>query len=505
MSQLSLFNDEGSKNTQYHPHGNQALKNKFQGAFVFSAVGDALGWPTEFGRYPSSVEIRDRDYPHREFVEWHKRIGGRWWGYDETLKPGSYSDDTQLSLATARCIDDLGQFDPEQFALFELPLWLAYEQGGGRSIKLAARSIMSGNQEWWKNFYYRKSRKTPIDYRNAGANGAAMRMLPISLPSYFDEAQILRDAFLASIPTHGHPRALLGAQIYASVLAYILRNGDVIKKSLTDYIDYIIETSFQPLEEVPVFRKWLNAWNKKPLHGKLFEQLLQDIREEGKNFNSMLKTEKIESDWEYYKFTGADSEPFRGSGLSTVFVALYLLLKYLSDPQRALLVSVNALGSDTDTIANMTCGLLGAYHGTAVIPKDLFSQIQDRDYLISIADRLWSLSRGGIEPRTSSKDFDKDEARLRVFAWEIGLHEMFWDALDLGSRLIHPALGPGEITRKERKEIPRQGYYAKLIEIEFDYGQTCTFHSRISENGKVSSSIANEVRRNLSKSLWDLI
>ena len=47
-------------------------EDKFKGAFLFSAIGDALGWPQEFKRQ-SAEDIR-------EFISWEKLIGGRWWG-----------------------------------------------------------------------------------------------------------------------------------------------------------------------------------------------------------------------------------------------------------------------------------------------------------------------------------------------------------------------------------------------------------------------------------------
>ena len=34
----------------------------------------------------------------------------------------------------------------------------------------------------------------------------------------------------------------------------------------------------------------------------------------------------------------------------------------------------------------------------------------------------------------------------------------------------------------------------KLIEVEFDSGQTCTFHSRVSETGGISESFASDLR-----------
>jgi hypothetical protein len=77
------------------------------------------------------------------------------------------------------------------------------------------------------------------------------------------------------------------------------------------------------------------------------------------------------------------------------------------------------------------------------------------------------------------------------------LHEMFWDAIDIGGAVVHPTLGRGVITSKDIREISRRGYVTKLIHINFDCGQTCVFHSRVEHNTKVTESLAQDVQRAL--------
>ncbi len=47
--------------------------------------------------------------------------------------------------------------------------------------------------------------------------------------------------------------------------------------------------------------------------------------------------------------------------------------------------------------------------------------------------------------------------------------------------------------REVEKPIKREGYVAKLIHVNFDCGQPCTFHSRVENNEKVSESLAQDV------------
>ncbi len=209
MTQHSLFDELPEE-----PSKKKSIPSleRFQGALLLSTVGDALGWPTEFLKPLNGNGHKPPfDVPVRSFVEWKKLVGGKWWGYEEKIAPGAYSDDTQLALAIARCITETGEFEPERFAYEELPLWLQYERGGGKSVKTAARKLVGKNASWLRNFY----KQGELNYKEAGANGAAMRNLPIALANVTNEERIIKDSFLNAIITHGHPRAILGAILLA--------------------------------------------------------------------------------------------------------------------------------------------------------------------------------------------------------------------------------------------------------------------------------------------------
>ena len=492
-NQLNLLdsNNENSDSNQLS-QTSDVLKNKIQGALVYSAVGDALGWPTEFGRYPSIVHKRFGKNYLTDYVEWEKVIGGRYWGYREKIKEGSYSDDTQLTLAVARCINGYGEFEADKFAYLELPLWLNYERGGGKTIKTAARIIVHSKKEWLLNFYKRGE----IDYRYAGANGAAMRVLPIALVNVNNEKRLHTDAFKNAIITHGHPRAILGAMIYASAINYLLKESKFNKENFYNYIKEIVELSTASLKENDWVYKWTQEWDRNAVNGK-FKEVFQQTRNEAKEYLEGMKRLLSVDDKEYYHLTRAFDE-YKGSGISTVFVAFYLFLKYLDNPEDGIFKAVNMLGSDTDTIASFVGGLCGAYFGLSAINKDLISKLQDKDYILKIAEQLHDIITGRLlTNHIPIRDFNRKETLLKILAWEIGLHEMFWDALSEGDQIIHPALGRGKIIRKEIKKIQREGYVTKLIEVAFDCGQTCIFHSRVSSNGEVSESLSKDLAKNI--------
>lgn len=491
-NQPSLF-DSGNNSNSGSNHLFQTsgmLENKIQGALVYSAVGDALGWPTEFGRYPSIVHKRFGKNYLTDYIEWEKVIGGRFWGYREKIKEGSYSDDTQLAISVARCIDGYGDFDADKFAYSELPLWLSYERGGGKTIKTAARVIVQSKKEWFLNFYKRGE----IDYRYAGANGAAMRVLPIALVNINNEKRLYLDSFKNAIITHGHPRAILGTMIYASAVNLLLKESNISGEKFYDYLIEVIETSSKFLMEDNWIYNWTQEWDKKATDGK-FKEVFQQTRTEAKVYLDDIKRLLAHEDKDYYQLTRAFDE-YKGSGISTVFVALYLFIKYLNNPEHSILKAVNMLGSDTDTIANFVGGLCGAYYGLSAIRKDLVDRLQDKDYILKIAAQLHNIVTGkALINHIPIKYFDRKELLMKILTWEIGLHEMFWDALTEGDSIAHPALGKGKILRKEVKKIQREGYVTKLVEVVFDCGQTCVFHSRVANDGELSESLSKDMAK----------
>ena len=116
-------------------------ETKYKGSLKLAAIGDALGWMTEFEKSQDALRKKFGSDYINTFHDWEKNVGGRFHGYVDKLKAGSYSDDTQLLLSVARSIKSDGFVDQQYFAKKELPEWLLYSRGAGRTIKNAARKI----------------------------------------------------------------------------------------------------------------------------------------------------------------------------------------------------------------------------------------------------------------------------------------------------------------------------------------------------------------------------
>lgn len=167
-------------------------ETKYKGSIKLSAIGDAMGWITEFEKSQQSLKDKFGTERIENFYTWKKTVGGRFYGFIDTIKAGSYSDDTQLLLAVARSIKKDGHLDHNYFAKIELANWLDYARGGGRTVKTAANKISRKSTNWFNNFYNFKVNGENYDYKESGANGAAMRVLPIALANLGNTEKIKR-------------------------------------------------------------------------------------------------------------------------------------------------------------------------------------------------------------------------------------------------------------------------------------------------------------------------
>lgn len=473
----------------------QKSKDQFEGALLLGAIGDALGWPTEFIKPNRSYRL-PFNLPIEGFVKWRKLVGGRWWGYHDDIGVGEYSDDTQLTLAVARCISDAGLFEPEMFAYWELPLWLHYQRGGGRSVKTAARSMIKGKAEWYNNFY----KLGDIDYRNAGANGAAMRNLPIALVNSTNEYQLIVDSILNTIITHGHPRAILATILYSASIRFSLTTEKNVKGML-EYLKYFLNKSLLIVEKETRIQQWIDKWEtiERQSPGSFLSLYRRTIDEINTYLDAIPKYLEKSEDM-YYKLIGAFNPSSKGSGTVTVCCAIYLFLKNCGSIEDSLLDAANLIGSDTDTICSFLGGLLGSNYGRKEIPGYLEIEVQDFEYLVETGQRLFMISTGNVEGELDETcAIERKQGLLKILTWEIGLHEMFWDAINEGGVVVHPTLGKGVITHKTVEEIQRKEYLAKLLRVNFDCGQTCIFHSRVKKDGNVSESLAREIEKFLYK------
>lgn len=441
-------------------------ETKYKGSLKLAAIGDALGWMTEFEKSKDTLRKKfGTDYINT-FHDWEKTVGGRFHGYVDKLKAGSYSDDTQLLLSVARSIKSDGFVDQQYFAKKELPEWLLYSRGAGRTIKNAARKIERKSAKWNKNFFTFKAGETTIDYRESGANGAAMRILPVALANFGEPDKIKEEIFGNSIITHGHPRAILGAMLYGYSIDTILRfNPESFNYStfLTELGKDIHQKFSIDFLSEPKYKDWEIEWNKgskKPFRD-LFKEIVEETREYLRTTYKLLTN--ASSDFEALTKLGCYKNETKGSGTSTVIAGIYLTCKYSNEPLKGIKQAVNSIGTDTDSIAAFTGGLIGALHGQSIIPSK-WKTVQDIEYLDAISIRLLEISESRAELKSPVKN-DKHKP----------IAEIESDSFQPDDKVYLETLAVGTIKGIDRQKTLTKGKYNLIIDVEFENGQFCRF------------------------------
>lgn len=155
------------------------IYSKALGAYYGLAVGDALGAPVEF---LTKREIAQRG-THREMT------GGGWL----KLKPGQITDDTEMSLYLGRAWIQAGGWNAD-IAAAHLAAWLKhYPIDVGNTCRRGIRRYMLDGTLYG------------VPSESDGGNGAAMRILPIAMATFGDDAAFEQAALEQAHITHYHP------------------------------------------------------------------------------------------------------------------------------------------------------------------------------------------------------------------------------------------------------------------------------------------------------------
>lgn len=352
------------------------LFHKKLGSLLGAVIGDAIGWP-----YESNNRRIGRSKKGSEFQDWTRRSGGKWYAHEEIIHEGEYSDDSQLIFSTARSLRYEKNW-AKYLAKVELPSWLLYERGGGGATKRSAQSWSKGIPPW------KNEKSVSLRYFEAGGNGVAMRILPHVLISNNKE-QIFSQVFTNGINTHGHPRALLGATLYASALYYLFNKKGVLEYG--ELIDYLLEAKHE-WSKMPVTNKmddWLSCANKftNGDYHSLWEKTAEELVAGLYISKEAMDLGILDNSSETLEKLGAFSNQ-GGAGTIAALVATYMVSKYAADPIAGFLEIATLRNADTDTLASMVGGLVGALYGTEWLREEWIEKIQDYKYIVKVAEQM---------------------------------------------------------------------------------------------------------------------
>ncbi len=297
-----------------------AFAERARGALVGAALGDALGFFRE-SLPPWLCRLR--------FGEAPKHRPGR---LRFMRKPGTISDDTQLSLIVARSIANDGSVSVERFER-ELSDWIPRAIGAGRATLHAARAL---------------ARNSPSPDPKSLGNGAAIRVAPLAVA--LGQSQKMLDAVRRiSSSTHTHPEAIAAAELvallYTRALLRLELDVDALDRALH-------ETS---TKDPSTWRAVLSR-----AHGAAL--------------------------------SAGDLGPTSGLVFDTVGAAVFLFVRYPKDPLRGL-AELFTRGGDVDSIGSIYCGWVGARETLSAFDNTLIAPLQGLGVIVKEADRLATIRK----------------------------------------------------------------------------------------------------------------
>lgn len=307
---------------------NVSKSERVRGGFWGLLVGDALGVPYEF-HSPDHLPPLDQIefYPPKGFPRTYPN-----------LLPGTWSDDGAQALCLLDSLLACGKMDPQDFAdrLFR---W--YEQGYmavdgevfdvGVQTSAAIRAFRAGTPALEAGFVLPEGK----------GNGSLMRVLPLALWHRGTDAELVEDAHLQSMVTHGHPCNQVCCALYCLWIRRVL-GGMPTAGAYRDAVYTLRE----------IYSEGSSHWM----------ELEHTVRPE----------DEPESDGNGYVVTTINS----------------VRLSISKGSYEQVVKAAVALGRDTDTNAAVAGGLAGVRDGVSAIPDRWLNSLRGKELARPLLERL---------------------------------------------------------------------------------------------------------------------
>ncbi|MER5442401.1 ADP-ribosylglycohydrolase family protein [Streptomyces sp. NPDC002790] len=325
-------------------------KTAATGSLLGLALGDALGYPTEFSDVPAILAGH-----------------GPWRQMELPGHPVAYiTDDTQMALAVARALRSSGvPLSPERF---EGPLrgefvdWYRSpdnDRAPGNTCLRACGLLETGSRTWQD--------ASQIHSKGCGAN---MRVTPLGLAPGLSDEQRAGGAQLQAGLTHGHPTGLAAADLTAHAVRLLAEGAE--PTGLVGLLRSYAYENRETYHEAWLGDLWRRGEQSTPqsfiAHGwdeclGVLDRLRDALREPSPETDPCLATG-----------AGWIAEQALATGL-------LCFLMFVDEPVLALRRAACTSG-DSDSIAALAGAFAGAHLGAGAWPKEWVERIEHRDELL---------------------------------------------------------------------------------------------------------------------------
>lgn len=331
-------------------------KRAATGALIGLALGDALGYPTEFH---SVASILDRYGPWRGL---------------ELPASGMVTDDTQMTLALGRGLRtamDRGVLGPEDMAeavRLEFIAWNRSPENNrapGNTCLRACALLEHADRPWQE--------ASQIGSKGCGAN---MRVAPVGLVPGLSDEQRAGAAQLQSALTHGHPTALAASDLTAHAVRLLAQGAE--PAGLVELL-----RSYAHENRTHYHERWLgDLWTRSqdPTPQLFMARGWDECLGVLDRLQEALRTPSPETDPCLATGEGWIAEEALATGL-------LCFLLFPDEPVTALRRGACTSG-DSDSIACLAGAFAGAHLGGDVWPAEWADRIEYRSELVTLG-ALW--------------------------------------------------------------------------------------------------------------------
>lgn len=325
------------------------MKSKIRGLFLGVAIGDALGVPYESKTFEALENIK-RSCKYKSARRQPK---------------GSWTDDTQLTIATAQAILDAGNVNMDAIATQHVLAYKETVSGWGSTTREAIKKVESG-------IHWSESGKFTEPNRGLG-NGIPMKVSPIA--AYFALSKNCEDftRILVDFTAMTHQTSIAVSSCLAHTMGLL----------------YCLESTPESFDAKTFINRVARASELGRRH--FTDSLNDDLTDRLKTLLKLYESPNLLYDDKHLvgEYGGGTCYVYNSLPFSYAF--------FIRSPFKidGMLSAVYA-GGDTDTNASIIGGLIGALCGEEIFPEKLKDDLKEKDKIIGLADAFMAFQCGNL-------------------------------------------------------------------------------------------------------------